>query len=638
MMAIATSADLRDYRRYGGNIDARKVGQTWELGLRHNFFHWPLEFKEVFDPNGAHRGFDVVLGNPPWERIKLQEKEWFANRDPAIANAPNAAARHQQIEALLKEDPTLHAEFLADKRAAECGSHFVRNSGRYPLCGRGDVNTYTIFAELARQLINDRGRVGIIVPTGIATDDTTKYFFQSLMDNRSLVSLYDFENRKKLFSAVDSRMKFCLLTLTGAAQPIEQGAEFIFFAQDVAELKDDARRFTLSAAEIALLNPNTRTCPIFRSKRDAELTKAIYQRVPVLIKESEAEENPWGLVIRRVYDMNKQDVLNKCKKVERNNLSLNYIPMMESKLMHQFDSRWATYSDDNLQSISKINKSDSKLEVNPRYEIQRSEVQAQLAGIWTRKWLLCWRDICRNTDERTIICSILPLSGTDFTIRVGFPLANPLLGSVALISSFNSFCVDYIARQMVSGTHLSDYITKQLALLPISTFSEQCQWSASSSNTYFDWLLPRVLELTYTAWDLQPFARDCGYAGPPFRWDEERRFLLRCELDAAYFHLYGIARDDVTYILETFPIIKRKDEERYGVYRTQQVILAIYDAIAQAITTGVAYQTPLDPPPADMRVAHGVGVQPRTVDGDRRQPIRVEITEETVLSSVSVRA
>lgn len=119
------------------------------------------------------------------------------------------------------------------------------------------------------------------------------------------------------------------------------------------------------------------------------------------------------------------------------------------------------------------------------------------------------------------------------------------------------------------------------------------------------WLLPRVLELVFTAWDLIPFSRACGYDGAPFRWDEERRFLLRCELDAAYFHLYGVARDDVDCIMETFPIVKRKDEAAHdGTYRTKRVILEIYDAMAQAMETGEPYQTRLDPPPADPRVAH----------------------------------
>jgi hypothetical protein len=127
-------------------------------------------------------------------------------------------------------------------------------------------------------------------------------------------------------------------------------------------------------------------------------------------------------------------------------------------------------------------------------------------------------------------------------------------------------------------------------------FENRTEWDVA--KTVREWLLPRILELSYTAWDLEPFATDCGYSGPPFRWDEERRFLLRCELDAASFHLYGIGRDDVDYILETFPIVKRKDERAHGEYRTKRVILDIYNAMQQAMETGMPYHTQLDPPPA----------------------------------------
>ncbi|MGH7430193.1 MAG: S24 family peptidase, partial [Candidatus Methylomirabilaceae bacterium] len=146
-----------------------------------------------------------------------------------------------------------------------------------------------------------------------------------------------------------------------------------------------------------------------------------------------------------------------------------------------------------------------------------------------------------------------------------------------------------------------------------------------------EWCLPRVLELVYTAWDLETFAQDCGWYGPPFRWDEERRFLLRCELDAAFFHLYLSAnksgdwrpaegettedlarlkqgfptpRDAVAYIMDTFPIVRRKDKAHHGEYRTKRVILEIYDALQESIRTGKPYQTRVDPPPADPRVSH----------------------------------
>ena len=141
---------------------------------------------------------------------------------------------------------------------------------------------YALFAEHARDLVNGRGRAGIIVPTGIATDDTTKVFFGDLVESGSLATLFDFENGN-IFEAVDSRMKFCLMTLSGA--PVPRG-DLAFFLHDVAELQGDAgRRFQLSADDFALINPNTRTCPTFRTRADADLTREIYRRVPVLINE-----------------------------------------------------------------------------------------------------------------------------------------------------------------------------------------------------------------------------------------------------------------------------------------------------------------------------------------------------------------
>ena len=149
------------------------VVNTWHeqeirrLAEQYQFFHWHLAFPDVFrvpvgdeepenEQTGWNGGFDVVLGNPPWERIKLQEKEWFAARRPEIANAPNAAARRRMIEALHDEDTALYAAFLDDRRKAEGESHFVRSSDRYPLCGRGDVNTYAIFAETESSAHSER--------------------------------------------------------------------------------------------------------------------------------------------------------------------------------------------------------------------------------------------------------------------------------------------------------------------------------------------------------------------------------------------------------------------------------------------------------------------------------------------------
>ena len=145
---------------------------------------------------------------------------------------------------------------------------------------------------------------------------------------------------------------------------------------------------------------------------------------------------------------------------------------------------------------------------------------------------------------------------------------------------------------------------EQFPFLPSEIYQTSKRFLDGEEQPIYRWILNRTIELTYTAWDLQLFAQDCGYEGPPFKWDKDRRFLLRCELDAAYCHLYGIQRDDVDYIMETFPIVKRKDEKAHGHYRTKDTILQIYDAMATATVSGQPYQTLLNPPPANPRIAH----------------------------------
>ena len=171
-----------------------------------------------------------------------------------------------------------------------------------------------------------------------------------------------------------------------------------------------------------------------------------------------------------------------------------------------------------------------------------------------------------------------------------------------LLAGMCSFVLDFGTRQKVGGTHLSAFIVEQLPVLSPANYADHAPWQ--SDLLLGDWLLPRILELTYTAWDLEPFARDVGYDGPPFRWDPERRFLLRCEIDAAFFHLYGLSRDDTDYVMDTFPIVRKNDEKAHGEYRTKRVIREIYDAMAEVARTGKPYQTRLDPRPADLRIAH----------------------------------
>jgi hypothetical protein len=623
-----------------------------EYGL----FHWHLVFPEVF----AEGGFDVVLGNPPWERIKIQEKEWFAGKRDDIAQAGNAAERKRLIESLKSDDPALHAAFMEDQRKAEGESHFVRNSGRFPLCGRGDINTYSIFTETNRLILGPTGRIGCVIPSGIATDDTTKFFFQSLVTSHSLVSLYDFENVKNIFPGVGhGRFKFCLLTLSGSESSVA-ASDFVFFAHQVEDIGDVHRHFTLTARDIALINPNTFTCPIFGSKQDAEIGKHIYRRVPILVRDGPPEENPWGITFMRMLDMATDSGLFQMEALP------DHVPLYEAKMIQHFDHRYGDYADypegaltTILPDVPKERLEDPGYEITPRYWVDKREVLGRLHGKWEREWLLGWRDVTHATNDRTLIASVVPRTAVNHKFPLMFP-SQPSSLVAGLLANLNSFLLDHCARQKLGGLSLVYFILKQLPVLLPDSYEQQCGWVSAREpavggpvqpmrgveavraeqarttigevpSTLMDWLLPRVLELVYTAWDLEPFARDCGWSGPPFRWDEERRFVLRCELDAAFFHLYLPAentggwrlaegettedlarlqtsfltpRDAVAYIMDTFLLVKRKDEAKWGDYRTKRIILDIYDAMQKAIRTGLPYRTRLDPPAADPTCRH----------------------------------
>lgn len=661
-------------------------------------FHWPLRFAHIF----GHGGFDCVLGNPPWERIKLQEQEFFAAREPLIAAAKNKAERAKRIQWL--SDGSLHyhlsqfesapppdrgeialfREFESEKRLAEATSAFAHvngeDGGRFPLTGVGDVNTYALFAETIEQIRADSGRAGFIVPTGIATDDSTKAYFAHIAEGGRLARLIDFENRDKVFPGIDSRIKFSLITLGQTDVTL-----FSFFLTQIDQLTDERRSFTLSPEDFRLINPNTRTCPVFRTEADAELTKRIYRRVPVLIEEArgdDPEKNPWGINFSRSFDLSNDSHLF-LEVPTSGDLSV-----YEAKMMHHFDHRWATYTRDGSGHLSTADVSDDEkancsFRITPRYWVTEREVLARIArapkcvrdafrdqddsdailvalAIWieaqhetdllggmTRttasqrvvqlggtkfedlpvkekdwlndkalaearewptltdeelelisatsdltaathhildqrspRWLMGWRDICRSTDERTVIASVVPRAaiGNSLPLML-FDEGVTTKHYAALLGNLCALCLDFIARHKVGGTHLNYFIYKQLPILPPTAYSD--------SDLAF--IVPRVLELTYTADDLSGWARDLGHDGPPFRFDTDRRSLLRAQLDAYYAKLYGLSREELQYVLDpskthgngyptvTFPGLKKNEIAKFGEYRTERHVLAAFD-------------------------------------------------------------
>ena len=557
---------------------------------------WRSVFAVVFD-RLKRSGFDCVIGNPPWERLKLQEREFFTLSAPAIASAVSAAKRRELIAELKTAQPRLFARYDSAKAAAARTLTCVRRSKRYPLTGKGDINAYVLFAELARSIVAPKGRVGLLVPSGIASDKTTREFFNALTSGESLVKLYDFENRKKIFADVDGRFKFATLVF-GGADVKHKAADFVFFAHGMDDLRDKKRHVALTAADLRLVNPNTRTCPIFRSRRDADLTRQIYRNVPVLLDRTrEAGGNPWGVeFVTMFHQTNDAELFHTTERLAELGFKLQgnrwrkrsrtFLPLYEAKMVQAYDHRaagvvvepgnWVRQGQTKPTSL--VSHQNPEFVVQPRWWVDESAVEDAL-GDRGRPAYLCYKDVTSPTNERTMIAAFIP--------HVGVVNSAPLVlcddgisyrRQCCLLANLNAAALDFVARQKVGGLHLSFFIVEQLPILPPDAYAARCPWKPA--QTLERWISDRVLKLTCTADDMRPLADAAVFKAGVHKWKIDERTALRAELDAAYFHLYRLSRGDGEYVLSTFVGQRRKETKETGTHRMAELVLSEYDRLS----------------------------------------------------------
>jgi len=555
---------------------------------------WETTFPAVFKGKGG--GFDCVIGNPPWERIKLQEREFFAHAAPKIAEAVSAATRRKRIELLEQDNPELYHRYTDAQAQAEKMLNYARSSGRFPLTGKGDINYYVLFAELARSVVAKDGLVGLLVPSGIASDNTTRAFFNALMDGGLLVRLHDFENRKGVFADLHRSFKFCVLVFGGSDRHCDV-ADFVFFAHRMSDLADDDRHIALSAADMALLNPNTKTCPIFRSRRDAELTKRIYRRVPIFVDQArEHSGNPWNAkFLTMFHQTNDAELFHDPAELKKQRFrrqgnrwtkgKRTFLPLYEAKMVQMYDHRAASVVVDRknwmrqgqTESTTLVSHQNPEFTAEPRWWVDASAVD-DAVGARRADWYLCYKDVTSPTNERTMIASFIP--------RAGVVNSAPLIVTeddidvrteCCLLANLNSVVLDYVARQKVGGVHLNFFVVYQLPILPPDAYTDKCPWNRG--QTLQKWISDRVLKLTCTADDMKPLAKAAGFKKEVHKWKAPERVQLQAELDAAYFVLYGIDRADVSYILDTFSGTRRRDVAETGKYRTCELIIEAFDEL-----------------------------------------------------------
>ncbi len=578
-----------------------------QLAASERFLNWQVAFPGVWsdwESKELKGGFDAVIGNPPWDRMKLQQVEWFASRRREIAMAPRAADRKRMIAALEKAGDPLAEDFQMASERAAAGARVARTSGDYPLLARGDLNLYSLFVERAMTLVKPDGMVGLLVPSGIASDKMAAPFFKSVATEGRLKALYDFENRRTRFDAspffpdVDSRFKFCAFVASPTQRP--QPARCAFFLQDVSETKLSDRCFPLSAADFARVNPNTGTAPIFRSRRDAELTAAIYERLPVLVDRSSGEEvKAWPVKYSTMFHMTNHSGLFRTRSeleekegawpVGGNRFqspSGEWVPLYEGKMVQAFDHRAASIviNPKNLhrpaqpRPATPEQHSDPNWLPDPQYWVLRGKTSFP-----TAPYLLGFKDVTAPTNVRSMIAALIPGSGVGNTLPIVSADWYGGADAACLLANFNAVLFDYVARQKIQGQHLNWFIVEQLPVVPPERYGAVSFGPKTAEEIVRD----AVLELTYTAHDMAPFARDIGHVDEggevklPFRWDADRRLNLRAKLDALYFHLYGITdRDDIRYVYSTLPIIERDERAAFGAYRSRDLCLAWTSALA----------------------------------------------------------
>ena len=608
-LAIAMGRAEPDTRREEGQRFADILTQARLLIAEENFLNWQVTFPGIWsdwESDGLTGGFHAVIGNPPWDRMKMQQVEWFAERRPTIALAQHKADRLKMIAVLESAGDPLALDFAKASERAEAATRMARKGGDFPLLSGGDVNLYSLFVERAMVVAQRDGLVGLLVPSGIASDKTASKFFKGVATEGRLKALYDFENRrtryniKPFFEDVDSRFKFCVFI----ASPTETGhaAQCAFFLQATTELSDDNVRFSLSAEDFMRVNPNTGTAPIFRSRRDADLTKLIYAHAPILVDRSTGQEvKAWDIKYSTMFHMANDSALFRTRQeleeqesaypVERGqyeNAQGTWTALYEGKMIQAFDHRAAgvKINPQNLNRPGQPDPSTTEQHADPdffptpRFYVEK----AKISWLADFPWAIAFKDITSPTNMRSMIAAMLPHAAAGHKLPYLFVLGDEGKKADLFLANLNSILFDYASRQKVNTNSFTLFLLEQLPVIPPEQFEEK----RFGSKTAAEVVREAVLELTYTAHDMAPFARDMGYldeAGavkPPFIWDEERRLMLRAKLDAVFFHLYGITdRDDIRYIYSTFPIVEREEKAVYGgVYRSCELCLAYMNALA----------------------------------------------------------
>lgn len=558
-------------------------------------------------------GFSAVLGNPPWEVLRMEEQSWFTGKSEPIVNAKNAAQRKKLISALElsdnEEDQQLSNQWHKAKKDSESEKMFLSKSNQYPLSGVGSINLFALFTELSRDSLNHNGHMGIIIPPNIFTGATYLNFLNDLLETKTLKEGIVFENESLVFPSVHHAFKFALVSISGPSI-LNPKPTFTGYIRLPEEIHDSNRRYYLQKSDIEKINPNTGNIPMFRNSIDAEITKKIHSQCPPFWVDNDfSQKNNWNASFNRMLDMSgdsdkfswKEELENEGWRKQgyywnHNQSNELKLPLNEGKMIWLYDHRYGTYEGQTEANLRQgvVPKVTEKQHSSPNYQpLHRYWVDSKVVDDyltsknWTKNYCIMFRDV--GPSERTMIISVTPRFAASNDPLLLFETENRKAPAM-LLANLSSFVCDFALRQ--KNTRMKFFVVKQAPVFPPPTRDTPTPWPG---DTILDFVVPRVLELTYTSHDMKPWAEDLGYNGPPFPWDEERRFQLKSELDALFFHLYGLNREQTEWVLDSFNVLRgyeKKSVEKggHGEFKTKRMVLEAYDAMEYDIVKGSKFE------------------------------------------------
>ncbi|MBI3273379.1 MAG: N-6 DNA methylase [Planctomycetes bacterium] len=586
------------------------LAEVARLHEAYGFFHWHLAFPEVFrvseagaaeSPDDARQGwrggFDVVLGNPPWDTLSPDAKEFFSNYDPDVRFRDSAGQR-RIIDRLL-EQCEIAERWRLHCRRLYSQVHFFKDSGRFRLfapgnLGKGDFNVYRMFVETALQIARSGGRVSQIVPEGLYNGANCMAIRKELFESCRLDRLLGFENANETwFPGVDTRAKFCIYSAAKSGTTTSFRTAFNIRSEAaLAAAAAAGGGLDLPVAMIPEFSPDALAIMEFSDQRDIDIASKMYSRWPKFGDETAGP--PRRLYMREIDMGNDRDLFDEAP---------GGLPLYEGRMVDQFDHRAKGYRSGRGRAAvwEELPFGSAGKSIQPQWRIPVARVPEK-----TRERVQQFRvgfcDVGSPTNERTLVAALISQealcghSVPTITFGAAEDWAYCLWLAVA-----NSYAMDFLVRQKVS-LHMT-YIV--LDSLPFPRLP--------ASDPRVARIVRLALQLSCTGPEMAPFWNAMAQAGwvehvpvagpSPGIVEEAARLEARAELDAIVARdLFGLSRAQLAYILGTFPIVERRDRERYGSFRSRDLILEFFDQAAPA-----AAPPELDavqvPPPAISRAA-----------------------------------